>query len=151
WSPDGARIAFRSDRSGTPEIWVCDANGSNPLKLTSFGGPNVFGPRWSPDGSRLVFTAVTGPGGNFESYLMSAAGGTPERIPAAVQRSMAHPVFSHDGRWIYFIRGPREGAVQAWKVPAGGGEAVLLTRGDAFRPEESVDGKMLYYGRYGSH
>jgi Tol biopolymer transport system component len=39
FSPDGTKIAFGSDRSGHHEIWVCERDGSNPQKLTSFGGP----------------------------------------------------------------------------------------------------------------
>jgi Tol biopolymer transport system component len=151
WSPDGKTIAFVSDRSGTQELWVCDADGSDPLKLTSFNGPSVIFPRWSPDGRRLVFGALTGPGGNFEGYLIGARGGAPERISIAGHRTLAHPVFSHDGRWIYFIPGAQDGAVEAFKMPAEGGEALQITRQGAFRPEESPDGKLLYYGRYGKH
>jgi WD40-like Beta Propeller Repeat len=149
WSPDGRRIAFVSDRSGTREVWICDADGSNPRKLTSFGGPQIIYPRWSPDGARLVFSAVTGAGGNLEGYVIAAAGGKPERIQAAGRPTMAHPIFSHDGRTIYFIPGPKEGSVHAWKMPAGGGDALQVTTGDAFRPEESADGTMLYYGKFG--
>src|SRR5262249_46324608 len=42
WSPDGKRIAFKSNRSGSEELWTCEADGANPLKLTSFGGPNLI-------------------------------------------------------------------------------------------------------------
>ena len=55
FSPDGKRIAFMSNRSGDWEIWVCDSDGSNPVQLTSFRGPNVSTPRWSPDGGRIAF------------------------------------------------------------------------------------------------
>src|SRR5262249_47724547 len=92
WSPDGKKIAFVSARSSGQELWVCDADGSNPLKLTSLG--SVIYPRWSPDGRRLVFSALTGPGGNFESYVIDAKGGAPRRISAPGHRTMAHPVFS---------------------------------------------------------
>ena len=108
WSPDGTKIAFKSDRSGAEEVWVCEADGSNPIKLTSFSGPAVTYPRWSPDGGRLVFGAFTGPNGNFESYTINAGGSTPQRIIRSGGLSMAHPVFSHDGRWLYFIPGPLE-------------------------------------------
>jgi Tol biopolymer transport system component len=150
WSPDGKTIAFKSNRSGTEELWICDADGSNPLKLTSFNGPSVIFPRWSPDGRHLVFSALTGPGGNFDSYVIDAKGGAPQRISAPRHRTMAHPVFSHDGRWIYFIPGPRDGAVEAFRIPAEGGTEVQITHRGAFRPEESPDGKLLFYGKYGT-
>src|SRR2546428_346414 len=41
FSPDGRRIAFRSDRSGSDEIWVCDSDASNAVQLTNFGGPVI--------------------------------------------------------------------------------------------------------------
>jgi Tol biopolymer transport system component len=151
WSPDGTRIVFKSDRSGAEEVWVCDADGSNPIRLTSFSGPAVTYPRWSPDGTRLVFSAFTGPNGNFESYMINATGGTPQKISRPGGLSMAHPVFSHDGRWLYFIPGPMEDSVEVWRIPASGGEAVKITRRGGFRPEESPDGKLVYYGKNGEH
>jgi Tol biopolymer transport system component len=151
WSPDGGRIAFLSDRSGDLELWICGADGSNPVRLTTFGGPAVSNPRWSSNGQRLIFSALTGPNSSFEGYFIDAKGGAPERISTPAHRSMAYPVLSRDGRWIYFIPGPLERAVEAWKIPSIGGEAVQITRHGAFQPEESPDGKLLYYGKYGTH
>ncbi|MFA4875321.1 MAG: Ig-like domain-containing protein, partial [bacterium] len=65
WSPDGGRICFQSylplAQGGAPSrsynIWVMDADGGNPAALTAVGiadAPSQF-PRWSPDGSRVVF------------------------------------------------------------------------------------------------
>src|SRR5262249_8684068 len=90
-------------------------------------------------------------GRNFEAYTIGAKGGAPQRIGAPGHRTMAHPVFSHDGRWIYFIPGAQEGEVEAFRMPVEGGEALQITRHGAFRPEESFDGKLLYYGKYGTH
>ena len=50
-SPDGKRIAFLSIRSGTHEIWACDADGANPVRLTNITEANS--PSWSPDGTRI--------------------------------------------------------------------------------------------------
>ena len=45
-SPDGKRIVFSSDRSGSWELWTCDSEGQNAVQLTSFGGPEGGSPRW---------------------------------------------------------------------------------------------------------
>ena len=151
WSADGTKIAFLSDRSGDFELWICDADGSNPVPLTAFGGPVVYNPSWSADSKRLIFSALTGPNSSFEGYFINAKGGAPERISAPDQRSIAYPILSRDGRWIYFIPGPQEREVEVWRIPSTGGQAVQITRHGAFQPEESPDGKSLYYGKYGMH
>jgi hypothetical protein len=62
WSPDGSRIAFSSDRSGAREIWVMNADGSSPVRVTtSPAGGFSNQPAWSPDGSRIAFTQASGP------------------------------------------------------------------------------------------
>jgi len=56
WSPDGREISFSAESgelSDPTQIWVMDADGSNPSQLTTEGGTE---PSWSPDGSRIVFS-----------------------------------------------------------------------------------------------
>ncbi len=55
FSPDGTKIVFSSARSGNYEIWVCDREGRNPVQLTSFNGPELGSPRWSPDSRWIAF------------------------------------------------------------------------------------------------
>jgi Tol biopolymer transport system component len=50
WSPDGSRIAFRSERSGDPEIWIMNADGSDQHRLAA-----GLSPAWSPDGSKIAY------------------------------------------------------------------------------------------------
>lgn len=146
YSPDGKRIAFNSNRSGSHEIWVCNADGSNALKLTSFGGPYLAGPAWSPDGHRIAFDAA--PSGISEIYIVSAEGGRAEILPGSRgQQHWAPMSWSRDGKWIYFFTN-RTGKDQVWKVPAGGGTAMQVTRnGGTGYAAESPDGKFLYYLR----
>jgi Tol biopolymer transport system component len=151
WSPDGKKIAFLSTRSGSFEVWICDADGSNPIRLTAFEGTRLWSPQWSSDNERLIFCALTGWNGNPEGYIISAKGGTPKRIDTTDPRSIAFPIFSLDDRSIYFIPGPHERVLDVFKMPLAGGPAIQITRGGAFAPQESIDGKWLCYSRYGTH
>ncbi|MGH9835675.1 MAG: protein kinase domain-containing protein [Blastocatellia bacterium] len=141
FSPDGKRIVFRSTRSGSPEIWVCESDGSNPIKLTSFGGPNAGSPSWSPDGRQIAFDGAIE--GSYDIYVINASGGKPRRL--TVDSSVdARPSWSRDGQWIYFGSN-RNGTWQVWKTPAGGGQAMQVTQQGGFEAFESTDGKFLYY------
>ena len=141
FSPDGKKIAFESTRSGSLEVWVCDADGSNAVQLTSFGGPDVSTPRWSPDGGRIAFDSNAP--GEWDIYVVGANGGKPQRVTTDPAND-GNPSWSHDGQWIYFDSA-RAGAQQVWKMPANGGEAVRVTKDGGFAPLESPDGKFLYY------
>ncbi len=76
WSPDG-RIAFVSDRDGSVELYVMEADGSNLTRLTyNAGFTGAF--RWSPDGSRIAFSSDRD--GVRELYVMAADGSNPTRV-----------------------------------------------------------------------
>jgi len=138
YSPDGNKIVFNSNRSGNDELWVCDADGSNPVQLVAMGFSASA--RWSPDGQRIAFDSnVTG---TYQIYVVSAHGGRPQRMTRSAAND-ARPSWSHDGNWIYF-ESNRTGW-QIWKIPAGGGEAVQVTRQGGYNPLESKDGKTIYY------
>lgn len=144
YSPNGQRIAFFSDRSGTFEIWVCDSEGQNAVQLTTFGGSVITGsPRWSPDGRTIAFDSRTG--GNADVYVVSADGGVPRRITSD-QTDDAVPSWSRDGRFIYFAS-KRTGRFEIWKAPVQGGDAIQITHGGAFISSESADGSILYFTR----
>jgi Tol biopolymer transport system component len=143
FSPDGRRIAFRSDRSGNNEIWVCDSDGSNAVQLTAFAGPVTADLNWSPDGRRLAFKSSAH--GHGDIYVIDAEGGTPRRLTTEPSDDLM-PSWSRDGQWIYFASN-RSGTDQIWKMPAAGGAAVQVTRQGGFYSQESPDGRFLYYGK----
>ncbi|PYV23698.1 MAG: hypothetical protein DMG27_14985 [Acidobacteria bacterium] len=142
-SPDGKRIAFASDRSGSSEIWVCNSDGSSPIQLTSFGGPLTGTPHWSPDGRWIAFDSR--PGGKAGVFVVSAEGGEPRRVTEGNWNDIV-PSWSRDGKWIYFCSN-RSGDWELWKVPAAGGQAVQLTQNGGFEAKESQDGKWLYFSK----
>ena len=128
---------------------MCEADGSNCLKLTSFGGPQCGTPRWSPDSRWLALDARVE--GSSEIYVMAADGGTPHRVTTPVEGvNNAIPSWSRDGASIYF-QSTRGGGNEIWKLavaggkPVAGAQAVQVTRSGGGAPQVSVDGQYLYY------
>jgi Tol biopolymer transport system component len=72
-SPDGARIALASERTGTREIWNCESDGPHCVQVTSFNGAASDSPRWSPDGKQIVFESIVA--GDWDVYVVDATGG----------------------------------------------------------------------------
>jgi Tol biopolymer transport system component/DNA-binding winged helix-turn-helix (wHTH) protein len=141
FSPDGGKIAFASDRSGSWEIWVCQSDGQHPVQLTSFNRSLSGSPRWSPDGRQIAFDSRAE--GNAEIFVISAEGGKPRRLTTEPSPDVV-PSWSRDGQWIYFSSS-RSGSPQVWKQPASGGQAVQVTSRGGLDPVESPDGQFLYY------
>ncbi len=145
FAPDGARIAFASDRSGSPEVWIVNADGLNPIKLTHFGGPLVRMPRWSPDGRQIAFDARVD--GNADIYLIDANGGEPVRLTEDEAANVA-PSWSHDSTTVYFSS-DRSGSWEVWRIPSSGGRPTRVTYQGGYNAFESPDGRMLYYTKKG--
>ena len=141
YSPNGKYIAFTSNRSGIREIWRCNNDGTNPVQLTSFGGPSPGTPRWSPDGQSIAFDCQVK--GNEDIYIINFSGGTPRQITFGESDDQI-PSWSIDGKWIYFTSN-RTGVHQIWKIPSDGGKAVQVTKNGGYVAFESSDGKYLYF------
>jgi serine/threonine protein kinase len=86
WSPDGKRMAFRSNRSGDIQIWVMKADGSDLKQLTYASGKDFWLPVWSPDGKTLT-VGVTGEG----TYVFDAYKSWMEESPTKL------PPFNENG------------------------------------------------------
>jgi Tol biopolymer transport system component len=141
FSPEGKRIVFRSNRSGSPEIWVCESDGSGPRQVTSIRGAFVGSPRWSHDGRHIAFDSSRE--GRWNIYVIQADGGPPRRITSG-KSNHVRPSWSRNGRWIYF-GSDQSGEDQIWKAASEGEELVQVTKKGGHEAFESPDGQWVYY------
>jgi Tol biopolymer transport system component/DNA-binding winged helix-turn-helix (wHTH) protein len=141
YSPDGQRIGFVSARSGYPEVWVSDNNGTNQKQVTFLNRPFMRGSAWSPDGQWLTFSTTVD--GHVNIYVVPANGGFPVRVTRE-SNDQIYPSFSHDGQHIYFCS-RLSGSDEIWMTPVGGGRSVQVTHNGGVEARESSDGRYLYY------
>ncbi len=102
-SPDGTMMAFVSDRSGVPQIWIKGATTREPVQLTR-GDLPARSPSWSPTSERVLFEA-TDVVGLTGVWVVDALGANPPRLVVGDARS---PRFAPDGVTFVFARGPNE-------------------------------------------
>ena len=158
FSPDGAQIAYASDRGGGFEIYVRQlATGGREIQITSDGQDNLQ-PAWSPNGREIAYGSRGRPG----IWLVPSLGGTPRRLTEFGSR----PAWSPDGATLAFqSAGPNDVSASAasasppstlFLVAAAGGAPVPLTRAGAPRgghgaPSFSPDGKAIVFATSALH
>jgi dipeptidyl aminopeptidase/acylaminoacyl peptidase len=125
WSPDGRKIAFVSDRDGNREIYVANADGSSPRRMTDNPATDQF-PAWSPHGSKIAF--VSDRDGNEEIYVMSGSDGSGQTNLTADPAADRYPTWSPDGGKIAF-RSSRAHAFDIFLMNPDGTGATPLTSG----------------------
>jgi Tol biopolymer transport system component/DNA-binding winged helix-turn-helix (wHTH) protein len=157
FSGDDRKVLFVSYRSGSPEIWACDREGQNLVQLTSFGARELQGPRWSPDGKKIVFSMRRPGSPSKDLYLVRSDGSGLKRLTNGHANNV-DPTWSRDGRFIYFgsdasgqnnthfLEG-RE--MQVWKMRPDGHGMVQVTPQGGSAPQEAADGESLYFLKQG--
>jgi Tol biopolymer transport system component/DNA-binding winged helix-turn-helix (wHTH) protein len=145
-SPDGKQIVFRSRSSGAGNTWRSNADGSNAIQLTSFGGELSGSPRWSPDGKWIAFDRR--PNDHAEIGVIDAEGGNMRAITEGAYDNNV-PTWSRDGKSIYFSSN-RSGEWQIWKHDLSSGAEVQVTQHGGMSAFESYDGRDLYYVKFRS-
>ncbi|HEY4133440.1 MAG TPA: amidohydrolase family protein [Gemmatimonadaceae bacterium] len=168
FSPDGKHVAFVSDRSGSDNVWVANADGTSPRQLTRDNNNTHFqSPTYTPDGKYIVVSQ-----GNdlYMYYAQGAAGGLRITGDSAAGRGGAAagggrggaapnvflgPAITKDGRYIYTAL--RNSTGGGYNQTALGWQIGMIDRetgrvftktnavGSGMRPELSPDGQWLAY------
>jgi dipeptidyl aminopeptidase/acylaminoacyl peptidase len=131
WSPDSKHIAFVSNRSGSPQIWMMNADGSDARQVTrlSTGASGVL---FSPAGKHLVFTSEVYP--DCEDDACNARKLEEEKNSKVKARIYTSLLYRHWSDW----QGPRRKHLMS--IPVEGGNAVDLTPGNRDVPPFSLGG-----------
>ena len=147
FSPDGERIAFRSERGEARGIYVMSATGENVRRVSDFG----FHPAWSPDGKEIVVSTegkdlpTFRSGTPSELWIISVETGSKRLLN---QNRGIQPAWSPDGKFIaYWFYPPYVGRRDIGIVPVTGGEPLVITRDGTtnWNPVWSPDGRFLYF------
>ena len=174
WSPDGKTIVYVTDRDGSDDVWVMDADGKNHRQITRTDRTQFVSPDFTPDGRYIVVSRnAVQYGTQYNLYLYHKDGGTGVRMTGAApaggaapppagpgagapQRNYVGVAFGKDSRYVYAAsrNGGAAGYNQTgfdWTIVAYDRETGETTTragavGGAFKPVLSPDGKWLVYG-----
>ncbi len=166
FSPDGARIAFVSDRDGLNNIWTMAVDGSDATQITRERERDVNSPEWSADGEHLfvrkhfVFSRSLGAG---EIWMVHRTGGSGLQVTDRPneQQDQGEPAASPDGMWVYYSQDVTQGplfqynkdpypgiyAVRRRNLVTGEEETVTRGAGGAITPMPHPDGDKLAFIR----
>jgi Tol biopolymer transport system component len=149
FSPDGRRVVFVSDRSGSENVWIMSLDGRDTVQVSNRLSGMFISPTWTPDGNYIVVSRG-------QLWLYDVTGGTGTQLTQAPAGALLlGPAFGPNPRYVYYAQ--RQGG---WQYNAGmpqvqlgvydretGTMTQITSRyGSAFRPAVSPDGRWLTYG-----
>ena len=146
-SPDGRHIAYLSDASGVPKLWLCAADGTNPEPLTTgfgFAGSIEASPSWSPSGDRLVFVSTAN--GHAGLFILTLGAGAPTPL-VADSSTAVEPSWSADGALVAFASTRAGGGgTNIYTVNVASHQITQQTHGSTTdgQPAALPDGRIVY-------
>ena len=136
------KIVFYSNRSGNPDIYIMNEDGSGQIQLTTETASDLV-PDFSPDGSRILFCSDRD--GNYEIYVMNNDGSNAHRLTSSSENE-DHPCWSPDGLKVLFIK-DYSTKTEIWMMDSDGNNQKKLTSNNARdeRPFLSPDGSTILF------
>jgi imidazolonepropionase-like amidohydrolase/Tol biopolymer transport system component len=167
FSPDGARIAFSSDRDGLWNIWTMDVEGKDAKQISREKRWFVNSPAWAPDGQYIyarrhfVKERSLGAGEIWMFHAAGASDGLQVTERTGWQKDAGEPVASPDGRYLYYSKDVTPGltfeydkdpngtiyAIMRRDLTTGRERRAVSVQGGSVAPQISPDGKTLAYVR----
>ena len=154
WSPEGTKIVCSStkhekhpDWNLDSDLWILNADGSDPKQLLDWDNYRVMAPIFSPDGRTIVFmTQDKRELGHSLRQLatVGANGGEPRRLTFDFDRSINGYTWSSDGKYIYFMS-PDQGAFPLFRIAYKGGSVEKLIDGPRGIRDFDLEGDKLVY------
>ena len=140
------KVAFQTNRDGNTEIYVMEADGSNPINVSNSAAED-YQPVWSPDGSKIAFQSQRD--GNPELYVVNPDGSNLVRLTNDGGED-SNPSWSPDGSKITFASSRATGGMEVFVMNADGSNPTRLTFGSdnsnsSDLPKWSPDGTRIAY------
>ncbi|HEV8331739.1 MAG TPA: S9 family peptidase [Steroidobacteraceae bacterium] len=131
YSQDGKRLAFLSNRSGTPQVWVVDAAGGAPRQITQGSDP-VGSVAWSPVEDMIAYDVARGGGFNAQVFVSKSDGTGVKRITSGGKEDNFSGAFAPDGRYWFRSAQRDPQAPDSWIYEPKSGKAAIAIQYDGF-------------------
>ena len=146
WSPDGSQVMFSSSMQGTPALYVSDASGNRPKRLTYASNGADTSPAWNPKTAQTV-AFISDRGGLPQLYLMNADGTDTQKLDLPDMGYVVDPAWSPNGQLLAFSWRRPSGNYDIYVMDVASRRIIELTR-DAARNERpcwAPDGRHIVF------
>lgn len=150
-SPNGKKVAYVSDETKEQQVWVADADGSNPVQVTKDSGRQIMSIVWSPTSDMLAV-------GDSESKIrmVKPDGSSDVKVTQSIRNlgPMSHN-FSPDGKWLVYVQekpwtNQLANTIFLYEIATKKSTPVTSGRFQDVSPSFSSDGKWLVYASFRS-